>query len=104
MSNFTKKELEDVYNTSFTETDIEIINDRMIYDTIAELETETRYFASLDAYVDYAYLYDFQSAKYLINNIVHVIKNNQDVSVSSLLIDDSDDIALENNRYILVID
>lgn len=104
MSNFTKKELEDVYNTAFTDLDIKTINERMIYDTVEELETETRYFESLEAYVEYVYLSDLQSAKSFVNSVVTVIKNNLDISISDLLLGDSDDIELTSYRYILVMD
>ncbi|MGJ7589053.1 hypothetical protein [Staphylococcus shinii] len=102
MSDFTKKELEDVYNTSFTDIDIATINDRIIYDTVEELVTETRYFESLQAYVEYVYLSDFQSAKALINEAITSVKYDLDISISELLLCDSDDIELMNGRYILV--
>lgn len=102
MSNFTKKELEDVYNTLLTDRDIETINERMIYNTVEELETETRYFESLQAYVEYVYLSDFQSAKSFINDAVATVNYNLDISISDLLLDDSDDIELLHGRYILV--
>ena len=102
MSNFNKKELEDVYSTALTDLDVNIINERMIYDTVEELETETRYFESLEAYVEYVYLSDFQSAKVFINDAVTSVNNNLDIRISDLFLSDSDDIELTNGRYILV--
>lgn len=104
MSDFNKKELEDVYSTAFTDLDINIINERMIYDTVEELETETRYFESLEAYVEYVYLSDLQSAKAFINDAVTSVNHNLDIRISDLILSDSDDIELANGRYILVMD
>lgn len=104
MSDFNKKELEDVYSTAFTDLDINIINERMIYDTVEELETETRYFENLEAYVKYVYLSDFQSAKAFINDAVTSVNHNLDMRISDLFLSDSDDIELTNGRYILVMD
>ncbi|MFF0676859.1 hypothetical protein ACFYSI_13130 [Staphylococcus xylosus] len=104
MSDFNKKELEDVYSTAFTDLDINIINERMIYDTVEELETETRYFESLQSYVEYVYLSDFQSAKLFINDVVTSVNHNLDIRISDLILSDSDDIELANGRYILVMD
>lgn len=104
MNNFTKKELEDVYHTLFTDLDIKTINERMIYDTVEELETETRYFESLQSYVEYVYLSDFQSAKSFINDAVTSVNHNLDIRISDLFLSGRDDIELTNGRYILVMD
>lgn len=106
MTNFTKEELEKIYNTIFTDADIEIINKRMIHDTKEALEQDTRYFDNLQAYVDYVYLDDLSNARTLINEMVRCINENNsiDIALIDLILSDSDDIVLPNNRYILVID
>lgn len=104
MTNFTKQDLESIYNTRFSDMDIEIINQRMIHETQEALEEDTRYFDNLQAYVDYVYLDDLSNARILINDIVRCIKEDLDISLMNLILSDSDDIVLPNNRCILVLD
>lgn len=106
MSNFIREDLERIYNTTFTEIDVEIINNYLLYDTEKELIRETRYFNNLESYVDYVYLSDFLSAKSLVDDLITFISEvqNSNLSIMDLVISDSNDIELPNNRYIMVID
>lgn len=102
MADFTKRDLETTYNTKFSDADIEIINQEMIYGTLEELEEDTRYFDNLQAYVDYVYLDNLSNARTLIKEIARCI--NEAVKPIDFILPDSNDILLPNDRYILVLE
>lgn len=104
MGKFTKHELEETYSTVFSYEDVAIINEHMLYDTEEQLNEDTRYFNNIEAYVNYVYLDNKRNASVLISNLVACAKDNNDSDFSpmDLILDDSDDIVLPNDRYILV--
>lgn len=106
MSEFKKETLETVYKTTFSDTDIDIINRFMTLNTKSQLEEDTRYFNSLKTYVDYVYLDNIENARTIINGIVDSITEVDVAEVHAVhfIPEHSNHILLPNQRFIVVMD
>ncbi|MDG0860344.1 hypothetical protein [Staphylococcus equorum] len=101
---FDKKELEEIYKTTLTNYDMEIINNKLRWFTYADIVHDTKLFENTKEYAKYIYE-DLDGYKYLIDKLIHISNKEPDAmyKISDLLVDNKD-IKLSNGKYILVMD
>lgn len=104
MDLFKKEKLETIYNTTFSDVDIDIINRKLAHETKEHLETDTRYCDSLQAYIDYIYLDNLENARTLIKEFARGVTEIGKIEISTVdfIPFESNDILLTNNRFIVV--
>lgn len=101
---FKKDTLETIYNTRFSDVDVDIINRKMMHKTKGRLDADTRYCDSLQDYVDYIYLDNLENARTLIKEFVRGVNEIGKIEIGTVdfIPFESNDILLTNNRFIVV--
>lgn len=110
MSGFTKVDLEAIYNTVLTENDFKNISEVLDGMTKNEISEDTRYFSSLNAYVQYRrqdesnFRTDEDNYD---NDIIEMLvwigtQEPNNLQKAEDILVDSEDIKLGNGRYILI--
>lgn len=100
---FSKDVLEDLYEVTLTDRDIDIINYKLKGFSYEDMAHDTKLFKSLKDYTDYVYD-DLDGYKYLIDRLVGICNEEPDAmyKTSDLLIADNKDIKLTDGKVILV--
>lgn len=100
MTYFTKAELEELYNTKFTNEDVDILNERIQYEDKEKLKNFTKLFTDVFSYSEYCYIENLESDESYVPNMATREENDRAIQ---LLKNDSDDIALSNHKFLVMI-